>query len=96
MMDTPSIAAGRKPSSGVPFRLGVFGDERLARLVGTGSERAFGAIYERYHQPLYRYCRSIVRDDCDAQDALQSTMQVHWSRSGVASAMRRSAHGCSG
>ena len=30
-------------------------------------------LYERYHQPLYRYCRSILRDDADAQDALQST-----------------------
>jgi RNA polymerase sigma factor (sigma-70 family) len=53
-------------------RLSLVGDERLARLVGGGSERAFGAIYERYHQPLYRYCRSIVREDADAQDVLQS------------------------
>jgi RNA polymerase sigma factor (sigma-70 family) len=53
-------------------RLSLVGDERLARLVGGGSERAFGAIYQRYHQPLYRYCRSIVRQDADAQDVLQS------------------------
>jgi RNA polymerase sigma factor (sigma-70 family) len=52
----------------------MFGDERLARLVGNGSERAFRTIYERYHQPLYRYCRSIVREEADAQDALQSTL----------------------
>jgi RNA polymerase sigma factor (sigma-70 family) len=56
-----------------PFRLARFGDERLAHLVAGGNERAFAALYERYHQPLYRYCRSIVRDDTDAQDALQST-----------------------
>ena len=49
------------------------GDERLARLAARGSTRAFAAVYERYHQPLYRYCRSILRDDTDAQDALQST-----------------------
>ncbi|HZE06057.1 MAG TPA: RNA polymerase sigma factor, partial [Solirubrobacteraceae bacterium] len=57
----------------VTVRLGALGDERLARLVGRGSERAFASLYERYHQPLYRYCRSLVRDESDAQDVLQST-----------------------
>jgi RNA polymerase sigma factor (sigma-70 family) len=66
-------AAARSPLSVPPFRLARFGDERLARLVAGGNERAFAALYERYHQPLYRYCRSIVRDEADAQDALQST-----------------------
>jgi len=54
-------------------RLPRLGDERLARLAARGSTRAFAAVYQRYHQPLYRYCRSILRDDADAQDALQST-----------------------
>jgi RNA polymerase sigma factor (sigma-70 family) len=35
---------------------------------------AFAAVYERHHQALYRYCRSILHHDHDAQDALQSTM----------------------
>jgi RNA polymerase sigma factor (sigma-70 family) len=47
-------------------------DERLARMVAHGSERAFVVIYERHSQPLYRYCRSIVGDEAEAQDALQS------------------------
>jgi DNA-directed RNA polymerase specialized sigma24 family protein len=51
----------------------ALGDERLARLAARGSQRAFAAVYERHHQALYRYCRSILRDDTDAQDALQST-----------------------
>src|SRR6516165_2921908 len=51
----------------------LLGDERLARLAGAGHERAFTVVYQRYHQSLYRYCRSILRDDADAQDALQST-----------------------
>jgi RNA polymerase sigma factor (sigma-70 family) len=50
------------------------GDERLARLAGAGSSRAFAALYEKYHQQLYRYCRSLVHTDADAQDALQSTL----------------------
>jgi RNA polymerase sigma factor (sigma-70 family) len=32
------------------------------------------AVYERYHQRLYRYCFSIVGNADDAQDALQNAM----------------------
>ena len=71
-MDAPPIVVGRAPPSGLGVRISLFGDERLARLVEGGSERAFAGIYERYHRSLYRYCRSIVREDADAQDALQS------------------------
>src|SRR5947209_11575737 len=56
-----------------PLPAGLLGDERLGRLVAAGHERAFAVIYERYHQTLYRYCRSLLRDEADAQDALQST-----------------------
>jgi len=52
----------------------LLSDELLAKLVGRGSSHAFAVIYERHHQALYRYCRSILRDEHDAQDALQSTM----------------------
>jgi RNA polymerase sigma factor (sigma-70 family) len=61
--------ASRRP----PFALGRLADERLAQLVSAGRERAFAVLYERYHQALYRYCRSMLRNDQDAQDALQST-----------------------
>ncbi|MGZ4227332.1 MAG: RNA polymerase sigma factor [Solirubrobacteraceae bacterium] len=57
----------------LPFALGRLADERLAQLVSAGRERAFAVLYERYHQPLYRYCRSMLRNDQDAQDVLQST-----------------------
>jgi RNA polymerase sigma factor (sigma-70 family) len=49
-------------------------DERLVRLAAAGDDAAFGVLYERHHQALYRYCRSIVRDEHDAQDALQAAM----------------------
>jgi RNA polymerase sigma factor (sigma-70 family) len=55
------------------LRLPGLGDEGLARLAARGNARAFAAVYDRYHQTLYRYCRSILKDDADAQDALQST-----------------------
>jgi RNA polymerase sigma factor (sigma-70 family) len=51
----------------------VLRDERLAWLIGKGSERAFTSLYHRYHQQLYRYCHSMLREDADAQDALQAT-----------------------
>jgi RNA polymerase sigma factor (sigma-70 family) len=52
----------------------LLSDERLVRRAAGGEERAFAAIFERYHQPLYRYCVTIVGDSQDAQDALQNTM----------------------
>jgi RNA polymerase sigma factor (sigma-70 family) len=48
-------------------------DDRLARLAASGNGQAFAEIYRRYHQPLYRYCLSILRNPEDANDALQST-----------------------
>jgi RNA polymerase sigma factor (sigma-70 family) len=76
MLDAPSTPPARIPTSGVPIRFALLGDDRLARLVEGGSERAFATIYERYHQRLYRYCYSILHDCDDAYDALQSTLAV--------------------
>src|SRR5918998_57305 len=45
----------------------------LRSRAARGDAAAFAAVYERHHQALYRYCRSIVRHEEDAQDALQST-----------------------
>jgi RNA polymerase sigma factor (sigma-70 family) len=52
----------------------LFGDDNLARRAANGDQRAFAAIYRRHHQELYRYCRAILHDPDDAQDALQATM----------------------
>src|SRR3954468_8355521 len=46
----------------------------LRSRAARGDAAAFSALYERHHQALYRYCRSILRHEEDAQDALQSTM----------------------
>ena len=53
---------------------GLRGEAFLSRLAKRGDPRAFEAIFERYHQELYRYCRAILGDPDRAQDALQSTM----------------------
>lgn len=49
-------------------------DDRLVRRAAAGDEHAFAAIFDRYHQRLYRYCLAIVGRSEDAHDALQNTM----------------------
>ncbi|MFA4928843.1 MAG: sigma-70 family RNA polymerase sigma factor, partial [Patulibacter sp.] len=44
------------------------------RSEAPGDPAAFTALYERHGPELYRYCRSILRHEEDAHDALQSTM----------------------
>lgn len=65
-----SLEGGRARVGG----LRLLRDERLASMVASGSEPAFAAIYERHHQALFRYCRSILGDSEDAGDALQTAM----------------------
>jgi RNA polymerase sigma factor (sigma-70 family) len=49
-------------------------DARLVRSAVRGERRAFAAIFQRYHQELYRYCQAILGDEAEAADALQNTM----------------------
>lgn len=49
-------------------------DARLTERAVGGDQRAFAAIFRRYHQSLYRFCLAIVGNPEDAQDALQNTM----------------------
>src|SRR3954463_13915393 len=58
----------------VPATLRLRTEGALRSRAARGDAAAFTAVYERHHQALYRYCRSILRHDEDAQDALQSTM----------------------
>ena len=70
-----SEGVGRLPRQARPSAPALpFGDGRLRRHAAAGDERAFAAIYRRYHQDLYRYCLALLRDREDAQDALQATM----------------------
>jgi RNA polymerase sigma factor (sigma-70 family) len=52
----------------------LLSDDRLTRRAVGGDQRAFAAIFRRYHQSLYRFCLAIVGNPEDAQDALQNTM----------------------
>jgi RNA polymerase sigma factor (sigma-70 family) len=63
----------------IPIRLlAVQSDERLARLVRDGHERAFEALVHRYRRPLLRYCRRLGLADARAEDALQQALLNAW------------------
>lgn len=70
----PRKASPKRRPARWSLSLAPSSDERISTRAAAGDEAAFTEIYERYHQPLYRYCRSILRNDQDAEDALQSTM----------------------
>jgi RNA polymerase sigma factor (sigma-70 family) len=70
--DMPPQPATAAPSISRMLPLPRKAPVRSAAVRGDGA--AFAALYQREHQALYRYCRSIVRHDADARDALQTTM----------------------
>ncbi len=43
----------------------------LARRIGRGDERAFESLMRQHNRMLYRLARSILRDEAEAEDALQ-------------------------
>jgi RNA polymerase sigma factor (sigma-70 family) len=49
-------------------------DELLVSRAKKGDRGAFEAIYQRYHQDLYRFCLMLVGNRQDAEEALQGTM----------------------
>jgi RNA polymerase sigma factor (sigma-70 family) len=67
MLDTESRPVRRK-LLGAPCR----GDDAtLVRRAQSGDERAFAAIFERHHPPLLSYCRHMLGNRDDGEDALQ-------------------------
>ena len=46
-------------------------DSEIARRVAAGDEDAFRLLMRRHNQTLYRTARSILRDDAEAEDAVQ-------------------------
>jgi RNA polymerase sigma-70 factor (ECF subfamily) len=53
-------------------------DSALVERAAAGDPRAFEAIMRRYNRTLFRTARAILRDDAEAEDALQEAyMQAH-------------------
>src|SRR5688500_8251168 len=46
-------------------------DADLARHVAGGDQAAFEAVMRRHNRAMFRTARAILRDDADAEDALQ-------------------------
>lgn len=46
-------------------------DAEIARRVGAGDEAAFCLLMRRHNQTLYRAARSILKDEAEAEDAVQ-------------------------
>jgi len=70
-----AVALGTAVGPRLPGRaLRVLKDETLATKVTGGSDDAFAVLYRRHHQAIYRYCLSLLRQEADARDALQSSM----------------------
>ncbi len=46
-------------------------DRALARRIAGGDLVAFAVVMRRYNRRLYRVARAVLRDDADAEDALQ-------------------------
>ncbi|WP_445149578.1 sigma-70 family RNA polymerase sigma factor [Baekduia sp. Peel2402] len=54
--------------------------EELWRRFGAGDGSAFTQLYSDHHRDVVRYCRSLLRDEQDAQDAAQGTWTAIWTR----------------
>jgi RNA polymerase sigma factor (sigma-70 family) len=53
-------------------------DATLVRRTQAGDEQAFAAIFERHHAPLLAYCRHMLGNRDDGEDALQQAfIKVH-------------------
>src|SRR4051812_10356611 len=54
-------------------RLAHLDDSLLSARVGAGDEAAFAALYDRHHRPLLSFCRHMLGNAQDGEDALQQT-----------------------
>src|SRR3954467_10268946 len=54
-------------------RLAHLDDSRRAARVGAGDEAAFAALYDRHHRSLLSFCRHMLGNVEDGEDALQKT-----------------------
>jgi RNA polymerase sigma-70 factor (ECF subfamily) len=65
------MQAANRPDSSDSNDTSDTSDAGLARRIASGDQHAFVLLMRRHNQLLYRTARSILRDDAEAEDALQ-------------------------
>ena len=58
-------------------------DTEIARLIAFGDRGAFELLMRRYNQTLYRTARSILKDDAEAEDAVQEAYMLAYRAMGA-------------
>ena len=53
-------------------------DSELARRISAGDHAAFEALMRQFNRPLFRIARSILKDDAEAEDALQEAYVISY------------------
>lgn len=67
----PSVTYSREPSSGCDERRSPPRVAAAIRQAQSGDREAFGFLYARYADDVYRYVRSLVCDQHEAEDVTQ-------------------------
>jgi RNA polymerase sigma factor (sigma-70 family) len=55
-------------------------DSEVVAAIVAGDPRGLAVAYDRYADPLYKYCRTLLPDPADAADAVQDTFVIAASR----------------
>ena len=71
-MSTDAVLGPRRESI-LATALRVTSDRDLAEQVHAGSERAFDALFHRYHRPVLAFCERMLGSRDEAEDAVQLT-----------------------
>src|SRR5436309_1011890 len=69
-----SDALAVRPAAGLTGRrLGRLPDDRLVARVRAGDDRAFEALFDRHHRPLLSFCRHMLGQADESEEAVQHT-----------------------
>src|ERR1700679_3946390 len=55
-------------------------DSEVVVSIVAGDSLGLAAAYDRYADPLYQYCRTLLSEPADAADAVQDTFVIAMSR----------------